>query len=284
MNSSTHVVFVANEDDTLVNLASDLSRLGFAVHLHQDLHTLHSAFVLDACPLLLVGVMPNAVNDAVMRVRALHPTAGLIAYSLFAGSEQRVRTLLCGADHCVERGTSAVEVAALLRALVRRGADILASTAAATARVALPREVAATGSHGPVGSSSLWRLTNKGWTLVAPSGRALALTAGERDLMRRFFAAPDRKIQRESERGNEHAGPADGVKESGVSPRVVDVMISRLRRKASQKQIGLPIRSVPGLGYVFAGDTEQIEHDAQHEGGTGQPAISASNDSSTCSA
>ncbi|CAM2147251.1 Helix-turn-helix domain-containing protein [Pararobbsia alpina] len=261
MNSSTHVVFLAREDDTLVNLARDLSRLGFAIHLHRDPGTLHSAFVLDACPLIFVGLAPNEINDAVMKVRALHPTGGVIAYSTFKESEQRVRTLMCGADYCVEPDMSAVEIAALMRALVRRGNDILASATAVSHAIS-NQEAHARRGMSPSSAQSLWRLANKGWTLVAPSGRALALTAGERELVQRFFSAPDRKIRREWDSAIDASSSVDPSSPGNVSPRVIDVMISRLRRKASQKQMGLPIRSVPGWGYVFAGDIEAVD-DAQ---------------------
>lgn len=255
MNSSTHVVFLASENDTLVSLATDLSRLGFAIHMHRDPGTLHSAFFLDACPLIFVGFPAPLIHDVVTKVRAQHPCAGVIAYAPFADSEHRVRTLLSGADHCVEPGTSAVEIAALMRTLIRRGADILAAAEVRVthANMTSPAHV----QHGPSGAASLWRLANKGWTLVAPSGRALALTAGERDLVHRFFESPERKIRREFDTSVD-----DRLTDSGVSPRVIDVMISRLRRKASQKQMGLPIRAVPGWGYAFAGDIERIgEHD-----------------------
>ncbi len=54
-------------------------------------------------------------------------------------------------------------------------------------------------------------------------------------------------------------GGESAANAAAVSPRVIDVMISRLRRKASKKQMGLPIRAVPGWGYVFAGDLESID-------------------------
>jgi DNA-binding response OmpR family regulator len=271
MNSSTHVVFLTSENDTLADLARDLARLGFAIHMHRDPATLDQAFVLDACPLIFVELAGAEINDAVMKVRALHPTAGVLAYASFADSEQRVRTLLCGADYCVDPNTSAVEMAALMRALARRGADILASAIAASARTASSRDVAKPSVHGPSGASSLWRLANKGWTLVAPSGRALALTAGERELVQRFFDAPDRKIRRDLDSTTKTLLDFSPADIAGVSPRVVDVMISRLRRKASQKQMGLPIRAVPGWGYVFAGDIERVDGDkadASESGGS----------------
>lgn len=289
MNSSTHVVFLTAENDTLLNLARDLARLGFAIHMHRDPATLHQAFVLDACPLIFVGLAAAETNDAVMKVRALHPTAGILAYAEFADSEQRVRTMLCGADYCVEPSTSAVEIAALMRALTRRGADILASAEATTARSAASRDSTKPSMHGPSGASSLWRLANKGWTLVAPSGRALALTAGERDLVQRFFEAPDRKIRRELDIAS-HTPLDPGVSNAAiVSPRVIDVMISRLRRKASHKQMGLPIRAVPGWGYVFAGDIERVGVDQRDRAASdaSQPNVSSdtawSDERSTCS-
>ncbi|KAK98442.1 hypothetical protein L499_A2222 [Bordetella holmesii CDC-H635-BH] len=43
--------------------------------------------------------------------------------------------------------------------------------------------------------------------------------------------------------------------------RFVDVMVSRLRRKAALQQMALPIRAVHGWGYMFAGEVDATAAD-----------------------
>ena len=105
-------------------------------------------------------------------------------------------------------------------------------------------------THAEEPVQETWRLANKGWTLINPAGRILGLTTGERDFLSRLVTAPDRKVSRDAF----YADGADDADSGITRRRFVDVMISRLRRKAAANQMTLPIRAVHGWGYMFAAD------------------------------
>jgi DNA-binding response OmpR family regulator len=99
-----------------------------------------------------------------------------------------------------------------------------------------------------------WRLREGSWTLVSPLGQRLPLTTLERKFMLALFEAPNRSLAR-NELGALASGRADaGDEKFATSPRGVDVMVSRLRRKAQALGMPLPLRSVRRWGYMFTED------------------------------
>ena len=156
----------------------------------------------------------------------------------------------CGADACLSPEVSGLELAAVLQALVRRAAGMDAE----------PGDIPANGEP----PSDAWRLANKGWTLISPGGRTMGLTTGERDFLSRLVHAPDRKVSRDAF----YADGADDADSGVTRRRFVDVMISRLRRKATANHMTLPIRAVHGWGYMFAADIKlDLDERAQADDG-----------------
>jgi DNA-binding response OmpR family regulator len=102
-------------------------------------------------------------------------------------------------------------------------------------------------------SAARWRLREGGWTLMSPTGQRLALTTLERKFMLALFEAPNRSLAR-NELGALAAPRGDDGDKSATSPRGVDVMVSRLRRKAQAIGMPLPLRSVRRWGYMFTED------------------------------
>lgn len=100
-----------------------------------------------------------------------------------------------------------------------------------------------------------WVLRDHGWTLVSPDGKSLTLTTAEREFMTSLLAAPDHRMAR-----NElHPRAQDGdghFSHAGHESRGLDVMVSRLRRKAQLAGMRLPLRSVRRWGYMFTADAD----------------------------
>ena len=94
-----------------------------------------------------------------------------------------------------------------------------------------------------------WELRDQGWTLVAPSGTAISLSANERLIVRSLLEVAGRAVGR-NELGDELRVEGGGACSSGS--RSIDVIVSRLRRKAELAGVMLPIRTVYGSGYLFA--------------------------------
>lgn len=193
----------------------------------------------------LFGLLNNSDYDAVVLDVG---TLGEIGYALVArlhGSssmgivvtgrgmtvECRMRCLQSGADACLTEPQDPRELACIMLALARRlpaGQDN-----------AMPDESV----------SGQWELRDQGWTLVAPSGASISLSANERLIVRSLLEVAGRAVGR-TELGDELRVEGGGVRSSGS--RSIDVIVSRLRRKAELAGVMLPIRTVYGSGYLFA--------------------------------
>jgi DNA-binding response OmpR family regulator len=111
--------------------------------------------------------------------------------------------------------------------------------------------VAVMPAEDPVATAQVhWRLRDEGWTLVSPQGQRLPLTTLERKFMLALFAAASRSLAR-AELNALAPSTSDGREHPTSSPRGVDVMVSRLRRKAQASGMPLPLRSVRRWGYMF---------------------------------
>ncbi|WP_082308374.1 MULTISPECIES: winged helix-turn-helix domain-containing protein [unclassified Achromobacter] len=236
MNNLLDVLLLGNNEDRHARLADTLSRLGFSIRVSPDLPSFYENYFRQPSPLVVLNAPLPDIHNAAVRLRASDRGVGIVAVAAFPDSDSRVRTLLCGADACLAADVDGLELAAALQALLRRGASPDAGEAAAEAK-----------DEGQ--AAGPWRLANKGWTLVAPSGHELGLTTGERDFLCRLARAPDRKVSRDA--FGEHAEDGDAP---GTRLRFLDVMVSRLRRKAAAHAMMLPIRAVHGWGYMFAAD------------------------------
>lgn len=238
MNNTLDVIFLGNDDARHARLVEALSHLGFSVRRCLDLVDVYDRYSRRPSPLIVLEAPLPDIHNAAVRLRAVDRGLGIVAIAAFADTESRIRTLLCGADACLPPDVSGLELAAVLQSLVRRAVG-LDGMDSGTSDVHVEEPVQET-----------WRLANKGWTLISPSGRTLGLTTGERDFLSRLVSAPDRKVSRDAF----YADGADDADSGITRRRFVDVMISRLRRKAAANLMTLPIRAVHGWGYMFASD------------------------------
>ncbi|WMD19282.1 response regulator transcription factor [Achromobacter seleniivolatilans] len=183
----------------------------------------YDAVVLD------VGTLGEIGYALVARLHGSSPM-GIVVTGLGMSVDSRLRCLQSGADACLTDPHDPRELACILLALARR----------------LP---AGLDSPGDAGLNAQWELRDQGWTLVAPSGAAISLSANERLIVRSLLEVAGRAVGR-SELGDELRVEGGGVRSSGS--RSIDVIVSRLRRKAELAGVMLPIRTVYGSGYLFA--------------------------------
>ena len=147
----------------------------------------------------------------------------------------RVVALELGADDYINKPYSARELAARLRAVLRRGRGERA--------VGLPRQA---------------KVFFGGWTadfarrsLVNPAGESIDLTAAEFALLGVLLDHPQIVIARG--RLMELAG----IRDAPSSDRSIDVLISRLRRKLRHGSEPAPIVTVRRVGYMFSSAVER---------------------------
>ncbi|MGY6269259.1 DNA-binding response regulator [Achromobacter denitrificans] len=214
-----------------------LAGMGFSPRPCEDSNGLFRLFQARRTPLLVMEAELSDLCMAVAGLRAMDTTAGIIAISGFNSPEDRILGLHCGADACFPSNVGTSEIAAALQALVRR-------VPAAGRR---PAPEAEARPPAPAGPAAKWQFHDAAWTLVSPQGARLSLTQAEREFLLRLTTAADKRLPRgegsdmDSQRGRE-------------SVRRTDVVVSRLRRKAQDMDMELPIRTVWGWGYAFTGD------------------------------
>ena len=146
----------------------------------------------------------------------------------------RVVGLELGADDYMAKPYSARELAARLRAVLRRGGDRTSG---------LRRHNQATFDG--------WMIDFARREVTEPGGQPVMLTAAEFALLSIFLDHPRTVVARG--RLMELAGVRDGAS----SDRSVDVLVSRLRRKLGIGGRPAPIITVRGVGYMFAASVER---------------------------
>ncbi|MDF8360171.1 response regulator transcription factor [Achromobacter anxifer] len=166
-------------------------------------------------------------------VARLHGSSsmGIVVTGRGMSVDSRLRCLQSGADACLPDPQDPRELACILLSLARRlpaGQDT---------------------SQAEQAQAGQWELRDQGWTLAAPSGATISLSANERLIVRSLLEVAGKAVGR-TELGDELQVEGGGVRASGS--RSIDVIVSRLRRKAELAGVMLPIRTVYGSGYLFA--------------------------------
>lgn len=257
MNTTPDVLFLTGDDTAYPVQISELAHLGFRVHRYASLAELYVHLSQNTASLIALAGPLSIIDIAAAQLRVMRPTIGIVALSQFPDSDSRVRTLLSGADACLDTYTSGLELAAVFQSLMRRlpgnAPAKLPEPESQTAAVSMPAPDALHQTAEPnSSSSSAWRLTSKGWALMAPTGQTLSLTTAERSLLLRFAHEPDKRISRDAQSPETLA--MGETSESERRGRFIDVMISRMRRKAAAQRVRLPIKAVHGWGYMFTAD------------------------------
>lgn len=191
----------------------------------------YDAVVLD------IGDLDEVGYALVSRLRT-SPSLGLVVVGANLQVENRLRCLQGGADVCLPQPLDARELVGVLMALARR---LPGRSPAAHPALAKPGAPAAPNPPGR------WELRDQNWTLMAPNGVAISLSANERHIVRTLLEASGQAVPRTelTKHLDESATRANGA-------RSIDVIISRLRRKGELAGVNLPIRTVYGSGYLFA--------------------------------
>lgn len=147
----------------------------------------------------------------------------------------RVVGLELGADDYMAKPYSSRELAARLRAVMRRGRN--------------ERMLVANGSGQALFDG--WTMDFGRREVIAPDGVLILFTAAEFSLLAVFVDHPQTIVARP--RLMELAGVRDGAS----SDRSVDVLVSRLRRKLARGGNPAPIVTVRSAGYMFSAPVER---------------------------
>ncbi|MBO1018007.1 DNA-binding response regulator [Achromobacter sp. SD115] len=237
MNDLLDLIVFSPAPGVRAQRSAALAEMGFSPRPCEDSNSLFRLFQAHRTPLLVMEAGLSELCMAVAGLRAMDTTAGIVAVSTFDSPENRILGLHCGADVCLPPDVCAAEIAAALQALVRR---IPAARRAADAE---PRPAQA----APSEAAGKWQFHDAAWTLVSPQGTRLALTLAEREFLLKLTTSADKRLPRADAASTDTHGGHESM-------RRTDVLVSRLRRKAQDLDLELPIRTVWGWGYAFTGE------------------------------
>jgi DNA-binding response OmpR family regulator len=191
----------------------------------------------ESFDLIVLDIMLPGTNgfDLLRRLRQTRDTP-VVFVSARGGQEDRIVGLELGADDFLAKPFSTRELVARIGAILRRRSGEVQ-----------PRE---DGDDRTVVFDG-WTLSRARRELRSPNGTLVDLTSAEFDLLNVFASQPQRVIGRERLIELSRSRLADS------SDRSVDVLVSRLRRKLSASGHAPPIRTVRGVGYMFAARVER---------------------------
>ncbi|MFL6630598.1 MAG: winged helix-turn-helix domain-containing protein [Vitreoscilla sp.] len=235
-----HIAVLDDEVDITRLLAGYLETQGYrvtSVHTGRDLLATMAA---DAPALVLLDLgLPGEDGFAIARQLREHFRCGLVIVTGRGDAVDKIVGLEIGADDYVTKPFDLRELAARIKAVLRRIVAATTPPAAPEGRL----EAAPTREHF---SFAGWEFDTAARRLLDPEGGEVALTTGEFDLLAVLVRHAGRVLSRdfllEQTRGRD-AGPFD---------RTIDVQIGRLRKKmeADSERPEL-IKSVRGAGYVL---------------------------------
>ena len=233
MSSAIHIAILDDEADITLVVANYLKGHGYRVSQLHAGSALMALMPADTPALVLLDLgLPGEDGFTIARRLREHWRCGLIIVTGRGDAVDRVVGLEVGADDYVTKPFDLRELAARIKAVLRRSAppDVVAAPAAA------PR----------IRRFAGWALDSDARRLVDPRGSDVSMTGGEFDLLATFTKHPGRVLSRdfllEQTRGRE-AAPFD---------RTIDVQVGRLRKKLNDDgDDPRIIKSVRGAGYIF---------------------------------
>lgn len=241
MSTPQHILVVDDDPGIRQMLSRYLSEEGFRVSAVESGEAMWAVMRSDPVDLVLLDlVLPRDDGLLLAReIRARHDV-GIIMVTGRGDVVDRVVGLEIGADDYIAKPFHLREVLARVKTVLRRLA---------------PRPARRQGDAAE--ASALLRFD--GWTLepdrrrlLTPSGQDVRLTGGEFELLAVFLGHAGRVLHRDRlmdlTRGRDWA----------AYDRTIDAQVARLRKKieANPKEPAL-IKSVRGVGYVFAGRVER---------------------------
>jgi two-component system OmpR family response regulator len=240
----THIAVLDDETDITELLAGYLATHGYRITTFHTGRALMAAMGSDPPALVLLDLgLPGEDGFAIARQLREHHRCGLVIVTGRGDAVDKVVGLEIGADDYVTKPFDLRELAARVKAVLRRIVPDDAPAAPSPAPVAALAEAPAPRER--FGFSG-WEYDAAARRLVDPQGQEVALTTGEFDLLGVLVRHPGRVLSRdfllEQTRGRD-AGPFD---------RTIDVQVGRLRKKieADPEHPAL-IKSVRGAGYVL---------------------------------
>jgi two-component system OmpR family response regulator len=226
------ILVVEDEAPLRADLVEYLSACGHSVTGCEDGAALDAAFgAPEAAEIIILDVnLPGESGFSIAARLREHSDVGIVMMTARNLTVDRVVGLEVGADVYMVKPVDLREMEAQVRRLLRR--------------VHAPASKAAERARPP---EAEWGFDPVAWTMIAPDGRSMKLTANERLFLSLLVERPGQAVSRQE------IFAAMGKHEWDPRDRSVDSLVRRLRLKG-EKELGqaLPIAAAHGSGYVFA--------------------------------
>lgn len=228
---TTQVVVVEDDPDYRDLLQDELKDRGFSVAAVPSAEALYRHMATQPCHIVVLDIgLPG--EDGYSVAEHLQQTSAVRVLMLTGRESPKdmARGLNTGADMYLIKPIDLDVLAAAVGNLARR--------------------FEVTSSHGAEAAApaSGWVLLAEGWTLQTPCGRSVPLREQERAFLQRLFATPAEPVSREALIEALTAEPWN------FDAHRLEVLVHRLRsRVKAVAECEPPVRSVRGVGYVFAG-------------------------------
>lgn len=234
----SHVLVVDDDPQIRMLVARLLRASGYRVTGAGNGDQMRQVLASTSIDLIVLDVMlPGASGFELCRELRKESLLPIIMLTARGEASDRIAGLDIGADDYLSKPFSPRELVARINAIMRR-----------------MRVNGATNSLTPARS-----FTFAGWTLdvvrrelLDPHGAVVDLSTGEFDMLRALVEAPGKILSRDHLLDLAKNRVATGF------DRVVDVQISRLRRKIEVDPSGAPmIKTIRGTGYMFMPGVER---------------------------
>jgi DNA-binding response OmpR family regulator len=190
---------------------------------------------------LLDLVLPDEDGLALLTAIRAKSKAAIIVISGKNETADRIVGLEMGADDYLTKPFEMRELAARIKAVLRRIADARGAAVKIDAPLAKADKLRFSG----------WVLDRLQYQLFDAAGKPAELTSGEFKLLEALVIAPNRVLSREQLFEATRHGDFDAF------DRAIDIQIGRIRRKLNDdpREPAL-IKTVRGVGYMFCGEVE----------------------------
>ena len=237
MSSAVHIAILDDEVDITQLLANYLQGHGYRVTQLHNGRALVALMPDDPPALVLLDLgLPGEDGFTIARQLREHWRCGLVIITGRGDSIDKIVGLEVGADDYVTKPFDLRELAARIKAVLRRIAPVEAAAPRMAMSGAAPRTLRFAG----------WELDIDARRLVSPQGGEVTLTTGEFDLLCTFAKHAGRVLSRDFLLEQTHR------REAGPFDRTVDVQVGRLRKKLSDDGDDPKIiKSVRGAGYIL---------------------------------
>jgi DNA-binding response OmpR family regulator len=236
-----HVLVVDDEAEVRTLLRSGLEPEGFEVSEAKDGAALMA--LLDVRPVDLITLDVRLSGEdgfALAREVRARNNVPIVMISGKGDMIDRVVGLELGADDYIAKPFHMREVLARIRAVLRRYAPV-GTEAARTAR-----------DSPPCYAFDGWTLDMGRRELKTPEGAPCELTTAELNLLAVLIERPGRVLSRDE--------LMDLLKGHDWTPldRSIDGLVARLRKKVERGECPQLVKTVRGVGYVFAGEVHRV--------------------------